>query len=176
MQHTQLPPPCQPLDREVIARFWPKVLIRQEHECWTWTAASVPNSHGMLYGLFWANGKNTLAHRFTYDHFVRPLQRGEIVRHKCDNTLCVNPAHLQTGNHQDNMDDMVRRKRSTYGERNHTAVLTHEKVGEARRRVRRGETIKSVSLDLGVVYRTLHNAVSGSTWKYHEEPPVTRVG
>ena len=37
---------------------------------------------------------------------------GVVVRHKCDLRGCINPDHLETGTHQDNMDDMWRRGRA----------------------------------------------------------------
>lgn len=39
--------------------------------------------------------------------------KGMVIRHTCDNPRCINPEHLVIGTHQDNMADMVARKRST---------------------------------------------------------------
>jgi hypothetical protein len=36
----------------------------------------------------------------------------EVVTHVCDNPSCVNPAHLQAGTWQSNMDDKYARKRA----------------------------------------------------------------
>lgn len=35
----------------------------------------------------------------------------EVVRHTCDNTRCINPAHLLPGTQKDNMQDCIRRGR-----------------------------------------------------------------
>ena len=57
---------------------------------------------------------------------------GLVIRHKCDNTRCVNPEHLEAGSHQDNMDDKVARGRQYKGAAHHSARLTDEDVARIR--------------------------------------------
>lgn len=52
----------------------------------------------------------TFKHRRVY--FNATGQLPAVVRHTCDNPHCINLEHLVGGTHQDNMDDMVSRKRS----------------------------------------------------------------
>ena len=63
------------------------------------------------YGRIWVDGKEVGAHRAAYIKFVGEIPEGLYVCHSCDNRLCVNPDHLWLGTHQDNMDDMRRKKR-----------------------------------------------------------------
>lgn len=36
-----------------------------------------------------------------------------VIRHKCDNPICVNPDHLLIGTHADNIADRIKRKRGS---------------------------------------------------------------
>jgi hypothetical protein len=79
--------------------------------CWEWNGAR--NEHG--YGLFRAlrqGVEGARAHRIVYEHLTGvTIPDGKVLRHKCDNPPCVNPAHLIPGTQQDNIDDMVARRR-----------------------------------------------------------------
>ena len=62
-------------------------------ECWEW---DVPHPQSG-YGTIWDSvaGKNVLAHRWSYEHFIAPIPRGLEIDHLCRNRRCVNPAHLE---------------------------------------------------------------------------------
>ena len=49
-----------------------------------------------------------MSYELAYGPFVKSL----VVRHKCDNTKCCNPEHLELGTQLDNVDDMLTRKRN----------------------------------------------------------------
>lgn len=86
-----------------------RLLLRHkvEGECWKWTEYTDGR-----YGLISIKGKEEKAHRASYKTFVGDIPEGMCVRHKCDNTLCVNPNHLEVGTHSDNMQDMADRSRA----------------------------------------------------------------
>jgi hypothetical protein len=83
-------------------RFWPKVRIKGEDDCWLWM------NHA-----FGGYGKLTInpMKRTFYTHRLSYLLKHgldnpvEVVRHTCGNRLCVNPKHLIGGTHIDNMED-----------------------------------------------------------------------
>ena len=96
--------------------------IRVTPGCWWWTGAAGAGGYGHIRN----QGAVLRAHRVSFRLYVGELQQGQHVLHSCDNPLCVNPAHLRAGTHQDNMDDMYSRGRRTpaRGLRNGATKLT----------------------------------------------------
>ena len=68
-----------------------KKYLAVDSGCWEWQAAL--NRGG--YGVFSANGKYTLAHRFAYERWVGSIPDGLVLDHLCRNRSCVNPHHLE---------------------------------------------------------------------------------
>ena len=77
---------------------------------------------------------------------------GLVVRHTCDNRICVNPEHLEVGTHQDNMDDMVRRNRQAKGN-NHYSRVNPEKLARGNRH---GSKTRPEALIRGEEWNTNH--------------------
>ena len=51
--------------------------------------------------------KAILAYRFTYAiAMVLPLSEVDLIRHECNYKRCINPRHLMTGDHRENMTDL----------------------------------------------------------------------
>lgn len=99
-----------------------------QSECWEWNG----NRNSYNYGRVFHNRRASMAHRVSYEQFVGPIPEGYEVRHRCDNPPCVNPEHLLTGTHAENMQDKVRRNRQTSGERHGRAKLTRTDVDDIR--------------------------------------------
>lgn len=94
-------------------------------ECWIWTGTKFHNGYGRT-------GDGVGAHRRSYERFVGPIPKGQLVMHRCDVKPCVRPSHLELGTPADNMADMVLKGRSLRGPANHQAKLTPSKVVEIR--------------------------------------------
>lgn len=145
-------------------RFWTKVRVVPDG-CWEWTAATYPGGHGV----FWSGGsrrKGRLirAHRFSYELHIGPIPPGKHVLHKCDNPACVNPAHLELGDHAKNMHDAASRLRMARGERHGMARLTPDNVREIRRLRAAGISQKAAGARFGVARTTIQSIDRGDNW------------
>ena len=54
--------------------------------------------------------------RYIYTIMFGEIPEGMVVRHKCDNPTCINPAHLELGTIQDNNYDKILRGRQNKGD------------------------------------------------------------
>lgn len=89
-------------------RFWVHVAKAGPDDCWEWQRRKDRRGYGLIGG----DKRETLqAHRVAYEFEVAPIPDGLVIRHKCDNPACCNPAHLETGTQADNIMDMMKRNR-----------------------------------------------------------------
>lgn len=87
--------------------------------CWVWIAKSKANRAGTLYPVLSVREggkvKAKLAHRVSVEAFTGvPLTPGHVAKHLCNNTLCVNPAHLEGGTQRQNVRQAVAEGRDWY--------------------------------------------------------------
>jgi len=69
--------------------------VEKTDTCWIWIASK--NAKG--YGAF--NG--TMAHRWSYEYYKRPIPVGWQIDHLCKVTSCVNPDHLEAVTLEENL-------------------------------------------------------------------------
>ena len=98
-----------PNDKE---RFWSKVDIKSEEECWVWKDTLDKKGYGHL-SVGGRDGVDILSHRIAKTLSIgEEIPDGLLVMHVCDNPPCCNPSHLELGTNQDNLSDMVNKGRS----------------------------------------------------------------
>ncbi len=147
----------------IIERFWSKVEVDSETECWNWKAFRDKNGYGVIS----INGKIRKAHRISFHIHYRRLPLLNIC-HSCDNPACCNPHHLWEGTQGDNMKDMADKGRSLhrYGIQHPCAKLTTDKVIEIRQLVSSGVEQKKVAGMFDVTQSAVSKIVTGRTWKH----------
>jgi hypothetical protein len=137
--------------------FWSFVDKKGEDECWPWKGGIDSNG----YGYFEENDKHVISHRRAYELTNGPIPKGEgyhgtVIRHTCDSPSCNNPSHLIPGTHQDNMVDMISRRRTKL-------KLTEDQVRAIREDARPyGEICK----EYGISRPTVSNIKWRTTWKH----------
>ena len=128
-----------------------------DNNCWECNSHKPSNN----YPQFYKNGKVVRLHRHIYEECFGEIPKGLVVRHKCDNTFCINPEHLELGTHKDNVNDKVKRNRQAKGEKNGSAKLTKEQVLQIRKDKRMG---KEIAKDYNVSEATISLIKNNKMW------------
>lgn len=82
-----------PVDAATWRRFWALCDQDGPRSCWLWRLGAPRAAGG--YALFFAGGRQWLAHRWLYTQAVGPIPAGLVLDHLCAVRHCVNPAHLE---------------------------------------------------------------------------------
>lgn len=138
----------------------PKLEIVPTDSCIEWTGAYHKNGYGVVslnrtlakeLGL----GRVQFVHRASYIQNVGPIPDGLVVRHKCDNKACFNPAHLEVGTHYDNACDAVERG------------LSKRKLTDTEAAFIRGssESNRKLAQRFGVSSTTVFHIKKGNKWR-----------
>ena len=110
------------------------------------------------------HGKKMTIARYIYEECFGDIPEGMVIRHKCDNTNCINPEHMELGTQLDNIKDTVVRGRTTRGERNPACKITTEIAKEIRGL--QGElSISKVAEKYNISVRQVWRIWTGENWK-----------
>lgn len=148
-------------------------------DCLLWTTSLDRDGYGST-KVKCSDGRKSRMHasRLAYILVHGHIPEGALIRHTCDNPLCVRPSHLLPGTPLDNARDRVARNRTRvrHGNTHPCAKLNEDIVLQARERHIRGEGVMSIARSLGVCHGTIRPALLGLTWKHVPSPGALGLG
>ncbi len=145
----------------LIARFWKKVNIKANDECWEWTAYVNKAGYGR-FGIGASSCSN--ASRVSWVIHFGEIDENLYVCHKCDNKKCVNPHHLFLGTQQDNVNDAVIKKRTRRFEKNKFYGVIEEKRYDGPSRQNRWRSF--ICLDGKIIKLGAHTSILEAARNY----------
>jgi hypothetical protein len=90
---------------------WQARLIQQTgSDCWIFSGSLNDDGYGQI-RVGGRKGKTIRVHRLAWEEVHGPIPDGMTVCHTCDVPACCNPAHLFLGTQQDNVQDMMNKRR-----------------------------------------------------------------
>ncbi len=149
-------------DKNLIWRFFSKVNIKGEDECWEWLNCT----NSGKYGLFNYQNKPCLSHRISYIIYHESILNNMDVLHRCDNTFCVNPNHLFLGTQIDNMIDRTNKNRGYIpsGEKNKWAKYTWKEIKEIRKDSINGMSAYEICGKYKIPLTTVYYITNNKSW------------
>ncbi|MGI9345527.1 MAG: HNH endonuclease [Gammaproteobacteria bacterium] len=149
-------------DKKTIEKLVANCTFEPNSGCWLWLGAV--NDSG--YGSMWNDKKAIGAHRLMWIALHGPIPFTIFVCHRCDVRSCINPEHLFLGTNQDNIQDMLIKNRSSFGERSGKAILTESEVIEIWDLFKSGKGQVSIAKRYGVSPGAIANITAGRNWKH----------
>lgn len=131
--------------------------------CWIWQGAKSHNGYGLISEKKQGKTINYRVHRLMYEiNTGEQLKNDELICHKCDNPACCNPDHLFKGSHDENMQDMVVKRRSSWGEKNRNSKLSIDDINNIRelwenRKLSQGEIAEKFQVSKQHIWRVIHH-------------------
>jgi hypothetical protein len=84
-------------------RFRFKERTASDGDCLVWTNPVMDGE----YPRFRVDGRQVLAHRYSYEIHVGPIPDGMFIDHRCHNRKCVKPEHLRLATNKQNLENLL---------------------------------------------------------------------
>ena len=150
--------------------------LENETGCWEYQGCCQSKGYGFINTSIGSNKCSYTLHRLSYYYHNNIDPCSLVVRHDCDNRVCINPAHLRLGTAADNNRDCMERGRTQKGEKHYLSKLTNECVINIKRRLHEGnETQAEIAKDFGVSPPTINSIRIGRNWKHVQLPSESRT-
>lgn len=89
---------------DVFVSFASRIKFDPATKCWNWTGAKRRGYASIKTGTRAFGTRQTVfGHRFSYQIYVGPIQKGMKLDHLCRNLACVNPTHLEIVTQRENV-------------------------------------------------------------------------
>ena len=139
--------------------------ITNDTGCWVCVSHALSHGYPVL-----RHGKNLVMSRYIYERYNGKIPDTLIVRHTCDNPMCINPVHLIVGTKLENTKDMLERGRHDpcRGERHGGVKLTEEQVIEIFEKRQSGCSQVSLANMYNVSRRNIRSILNKTIWKHIE--------
>lgn len=140
-------------------RFWAKVDVRDDTECWLWTAYIDPGGYGNIR----IEGRTVRSHVLAYVlHTGDTDLDGYQIRHSpyCQFNHCSNPHHMTKGSAQENQFDRFRAGTDA------SQRLSREDVLEVAELIDSEWTDREIADRFNVNRTTIYNIRIGSSWSW----------
>ena len=155
--------PSMQLTEKDIARFWAKVDVRGEDECWEWSGAHDRDGYGTMN----VGARPYGAHRIVLAMTTGGTPDSRLACHMCHNPGCVNPTHLYWGTPADNVRDMMGagRQRFLRGEEAASSKMSREQVVAVRDEYTTGELSQTALAEKYAISQgAISKIVRNETW------------
>ena len=161
-------------DDAFVSRFWSRVDVKSESECWEWTRGTTSDG----YGVFHFGNSSIRTHRFSFQQHFGQIREHDCVCHTCDNPKCVNPSHLWVGTRADNNADKEAKQRGVHpdqsnGEGNTNASITTPEVIAIKVMARKGMPQARIAAFIGVSNAAVCMIVQGDRRQDESEQRIS---
>ncbi|MBU1621785.1 MAG: HNH endonuclease [Gammaproteobacteria bacterium] len=148
-----------------VERFWFKVDIKSDEECWPWKAGKFSSGYGEIK----IKGKNLKAHRVAWELLNGEIPEGKQCLHNCDNRSCCNPSHLYIGTQSDNNLDIQHRNSGHSGR---LSKFKTEGVLEIRRMHKEGYSAYEIAVKFNSGERHIRKICKGEVGNHTIEKGI----
>lgn len=130
-------------------------------DCWLWKGCIARDG----YGLAWIKGKRFQAHRLGWTFFKGAITNPMIL-HTCDIRSCVNPDHLYSGTHAENMTDRKVRNRTAKGSKISSSIVNESQVLQIKGYLKIGMPYRQVADLVKTTYDVVRDIARGRNWQW----------